>query len=78
MDLDGSADPGGLDVGNMGLEVCGVSVDVGRAGPAGRRRCRSLANRGRQEAAPRRRPRCPGDDTLDTREHEAFACFEGK
>lgn len=49
VDLDDSVDPGWLDERSVALLVCGVSVDVGRAGldlQAGRCRCLSLASKG--------------------------------
>lgn len=61
-------DPGGLDARNVGLEVCGVWVDVGQAGlgsPAGRGQCWSRVSKERWEVALRQRPRCPKDDMFD-------------
>lgn len=70
VDLDDSVNLGWLAVGNMGLVVCGVSVDVDQAGPgsqAGKCRCLSLVSKGRQGAVPRQQPRSPEYDIFDTR-----------
>lgn len=70
VDLDDSADLGWLVVGNVGLVVCGVSVDVdpaGRVSQAGRCRCLSLVSKGLQGAVPRQQPRSPVDNIFGVR-----------